>query len=456
MRHAVSPVELSSSTLSRCLFSLVALASAAILLTLVPRLTAAEEPTPPPGFRAIFNGNDLSGWHGMGHFDPRKLDAMSAEDRAAKRAKDLADLRAHWRVEGGEIVNDGKGVYLTTDAEYGDFELLLDYKTVAKADSGVYLRATPQVQIWDFTEAGGKWSRGADKGSGGLWNNTSGAPGKDPLVLADKPFGEWNHFRILLIGARTSVWLNEHLVVDHAALENFWDRGRSLRPRGPIQLQTHGGEIRWRNVFLREIPAAEAARRLARNDEGFTPIFNGKDLSGWQGALDSGAVRDGILSWRKGRGGVLFTTEEFADFTLRFEFRLPHGGNNGLAIRYPGKGDPAYAGMCELQVLEHGPKAHKPPALDLRQSHGSAYGMAAAQRGFQRPVGEWNYQEVTVRGSTIRVELNGTEILNTDLSPIHDYLDDHPHPGKSRTAGFFGFAGHGDPVEFRNVRIRRL
>jgi len=101
MRHAVSPVELSSSTLSRCLFSLVALASAAILLTLVPRLTAAEEPTPPPGFRAIFNGNDLSGWHGMGHFDPRKLDAMSAEDRAAKRAKDLADLRAHWRVEGG-------------------------------------------------------------------------------------------------------------------------------------------------------------------------------------------------------------------------------------------------------------------------------------------------------------------------------------------------------------------
>ena len=109
-----------------------------------------------------------------GHFDPRKLRAMSDQERAAKREANMADVQAHWRVENGELVNDGHGVYLTTDREFRDYEFWIDYKTVAKADSGIYLKATPQVQIWDFTEAGGKWSIGADKGSGGLWNNSAG------------------------------------------------------------------------------------------------------------------------------------------------------------------------------------------------------------------------------------------------------------------------------------------
>ena len=123
---------------------------------------------------------------------------------------------------------------------------------MAKADSGVYLKATPQIQIWDFTEAGGKWNIGADKGSGGLWNNSKDNPGKDPLVLADKPFGEWNKLRVIQIGARTTVYLNDKLVVDHAIMENYWDRDVPLIRRGPIQLQTHGGEIRWREIKARE------------------------------------------------------------------------------------------------------------------------------------------------------------------------------------------------------------
>src|SRR5690606_21220786 len=135
-------------------------------------------------------------------FDPRKLWEMTPEQRAEFREKNMADVRKHWTVENGELVNDGEGVYLTTDKDYGDFELLIDYKTVANADSGIYLRGNPQVQIWDFTEAGGKWNIGADKGSGGLWNNSPGAPGKDPLELADKPFGEWNSLRIIMIGSR--------------------------------------------------------------------------------------------------------------------------------------------------------------------------------------------------------------------------------------------------------------
>src|SRR5205807_8770436 len=137
--------------------------------------------------------------------------------------------RSHWRVENGELVNDGKGAYLTTDQEFGDIELLIEYKTVPKADSGIYLRATPQVQIWDTTKEGGKWDRGADKGSGGLYNNSRGAPGKYPLALADRPFGQWNRFRILQVGERVTVHLNGKRVVDHARLENFWDRQRPLR-----------------------------------------------------------------------------------------------------------------------------------------------------------------------------------------------------------------------------------
>src|SRR5206468_6742471 len=177
-------------------------------LILCIRISRAADAQPPAGFTALFNGKDLAGWWGF-NADPRKYWALSEEDRAKKREASLTDLRKHWTVENGELVNDGNGDYATTEKEFGDMELLIDYKTVPQADSGIYLRATPQVQIWDWTKEGGKWNLGADKGSGGLWNNSPGAPGKDPLVLADKPFGEWNHFHILQTGARTTVHLND-------------------------------------------------------------------------------------------------------------------------------------------------------------------------------------------------------------------------------------------------------
>ncbi len=121
------------------------------------------------------------------------------------------------------LINDGYGAYMTTNEEFGDMELLIDYKTVPLADSGIYLRGTPQVQIWDYTETA-KFKLGADKGSGALWNNSESNPGKHPLVKADKPFGQWNSLRILQVGARTSVWLNGQQVVDHAIMENFFDK----------------------------------------------------------------------------------------------------------------------------------------------------------------------------------------------------------------------------------------
>ncbi len=425
--------------------------AATLLLSGVSALQAADN-QPPTGFQALFNGEDLSGWHGMGHFDPRKLWDMSEKDRAEKRAKDMESVKEHWSVKDGAVVNDGHGVYLTTDKDYGDIEFMVDYKTVAKADSGIYLRGNPQVQIWDYTEEGGKWNIGADKGSGGMWNNSPGAAGKDPLVLADHAFGEWNHFRIIQVGDRTTVFLNDHLVVDHAVMENFWDRKNPLWPKGPIQLQTHGGEIQWKNIYLREIPAHEANVMLS--EPGFKPVFNGHNLDGWEGAVKNYHVEDGAIVCKPRSGGTLYYHQNLTDFVVRFEFKLPPGGNNGLAIRYPGSGDTAYVGMTELQVLDD--TASKYAKLDARQYHGSAYGIVPAKRGFQRPVGEWNYQEVTVQGSTIRVVLNGSTILDADLAEVNEYMANSPHPGKDRTSGYFGFAGHGDPVAFRNIRIKAL
>lgn len=220
---------------------------------------------PPPGFTALFNGKDLNGWRGGSTFDHRKLLAMTPEQRAEQLKKWTAPDqkgsmmevnpktgKAHWYVEGDDLVNDGFGAYATTEKDYGDFELHLEYKTVPKADSGIYLRGVPQVQIRDYTEEA-KFKLGANKGSGGLWNNSPGAPGKDPLVLADKPFGEWNKFRIIMKGDKVTVHLNDELVVDNAKLENYYDRKVSVPEKGPIQLQTHGGEIRWRNVFIKEL-----------------------------------------------------------------------------------------------------------------------------------------------------------------------------------------------------------
>src|ERR1039458_7729260 len=145
-----------------------------------PEKTGLQIKTPPPGFAALFNGTNLAGWWGASTEDPRQWQALPPEEFQKKHDASLDDIRQHWSVQNGELVNDGSGLYLTTEKSYGDFELLVDYKTVPLADSGIYLKGCPQVQIWDYTQAGGKWNLGADKGSGGLWNNSPGAPGKDP------------------------------------------------------------------------------------------------------------------------------------------------------------------------------------------------------------------------------------------------------------------------------------
>jgi len=436
-------------------FSIVVVTGMAVAAGLgaAPNRALAREPLP-DGFVPLFNGHDFTGWHGVKTMDPRKFEALGADEKAKALTDGAEDLKKHWRVADGVIINDGQGAYLTSDKDYGDVELLIDFKIGPKGDSGVYLRGTPQVQIWDFTEP--RYARmGADKGSGGLWNNSAGAPGKDPLTRADNPIGEWNTFRIIQVGARTTIHLNGKLIVDNAILENYWNRSLPIPPRGPIQLQTHDHEIYWRNIAVREVPADRANEILEKHGtKGFRSIFNGQHLADWAGPIENYEVKGGVLRC-KPRGGTIYYNQELTDFMARVEFKLPPGGNNGLAIRYPGHGDTAYGGMCELQILDDSHPRYA-QSLDPRQAHGSAYGMVAAHKGYLRPTGRWNFEEVTVKGPKIKVELNGTVILDTDLSKVKEFMANSAHPGKDRTSGYFGFAGHNDPVEFRNVSIKTL
>lgn len=427
----------------RLLPALLALATSALI--------AADVPA---GFTSLFNGQDLAGWHG---YNPHSVAKLTGEKKDAMLKKMRDEFSQHWSVKDSEIYNAGTGPYATTDKDYGDFELTLEYNMAPKGDSGVYLRGAPQVQIWDPTDEKA-FKHGAQLGSGALWNNSPGKPGKDPLVLADKPAGEWNTLRIVMVGARVSVWLNGKQTVDHATMENYYDRKAALAAKGPICLQTHGAPIRWRNVAIREIAGEEANRILsAKANDGFKSIFNGKDFTGWAGPVDNYEVVDGAIRCKTGKGGTPYYNQDLTDFAVRLEFKLPKGGNNGLALRYPGTGNTAYVGMCELQVLDDNYDKVK-GKIDPRQVHGSAYGMVGAQRGFQRPIGEWNFQEVTVVGSTLKVELNGFVILETDLAKVDmaTVMAKSPHPGKDRKNGYFGFAGHNDPAEFRNVSLKDL
>ncbi|HPA20463.1 MAG TPA: DUF1080 domain-containing protein [Verrucomicrobiae bacterium] len=453
-------------------------------------LSARADITPPPGTVELFNGKDLSGWYGWSTRDPAELWAMTPEERAEYKRKSIEgglpegkhgpeNIKAHWRVENREIVNDGRGLYLTTDKDYRDFDLWVEYKALPDGDSGVYLRGFPQVQIWDSTK-GDPRGLGQDKGSGGLWNNSPGAPGKDPSKKMDKPFGEWNQFKIRMIGERVTVNFNGENVVDNAVMENYFatkalkaaaqaaqKAGQPPPPtpelkdpvyaKGPIQLQTHGSEIRWRNIFLREIPSDEANRILSAGEKGFTRLDNGKDLTGWQGNAENYEVVDGAIVCKQGKGGNLLSNEEYGDMCLRFEFKLPLAGNNGIALRAPLKGNPASEGL-EIQVLDTEGYLATKGKLKEYQVHGSVYHCVGAKTGFLRPTGEWNFEEIEVRGQNIRVTLNGTTILNTDLSKLdRSKLDPkHTPKGLDKTSGYIGFAGHNDPVAFRNIRVKRL
>jgi hypothetical protein len=202
---------------------------------------------PPKGFKALFDGKDLKGWKGLVE-DPIKRAKMSPEELKAKQAKADEKMRAHWHVANGEIEFDGKGDSLCTAKDYKNFEMLVDWKILPKGDSGIYLRGSPQVQIWDPNNKG---PNPKGEGSGGLYNNQKNPSG--PLILADNPIGEWNSFRIVMVDDKVHVFLNGKLVVNNTTLENYWDRSQPIFPTGQIELQNHNDPLWFKNIYIREI-----------------------------------------------------------------------------------------------------------------------------------------------------------------------------------------------------------
>lgn len=216
---------------------------ACFVLALTAAAARAADNTPPEGFTALFNGTDLTGWKGL-VADPPKRAKMTPEQLADAQKKADEQMRAHWKVEDGVIVFDGKGSSLCTAKDYGNFEMYVDWKILPKGDSGIYLRGSPQVQIWD--------AAGRTEGSGGLYNNQKN-PSK-PTACADKPVGEWNTFRIKMVGEKVWVWLNGQLVVDNVTMENYWERDKPIYPSGAIELQNHGNTLYFKNIYVKELP----------------------------------------------------------------------------------------------------------------------------------------------------------------------------------------------------------
>ncbi len=182
-------------------------------------LGADDKPlnTPPPGFKPLFNGKDLTNW---------KTDGETKE---------------HWTVKDGILHYDGKGTSLVTAKDYGDFEMYVDWKIKEGADSGIYLRGKPQVQIWDRPEIG----------SGGLYNNKENP--SMPTEVADKPPGEWNTFHIIMKGEKVTVFLNGKKVVDNVTLENWPEYKEPIPATGTIELQHHGDDLQFRNIYVKEL-----------------------------------------------------------------------------------------------------------------------------------------------------------------------------------------------------------
>ncbi len=403
------------------------------------------------GFVSLFNGRDLTGWQGLvenptarAQMDPETLEKTQQE--ANRKMLDC------WSVDNGVIWFNGQGANLCTVKKYGDFELLVDWTITKNGDSGIYLRGSPQVQIWDTSRT----ESGAQVGSGGLYNNQV-HPSK-PLLVADNPVGDWNTFRIIMIGERVTVWLNGYLVVDNVIMENYWDRGQPIFPVEQIELQAHGTNLGFRDIYIREIPKTDHNQLTdEEKQEGFVQLFNGKDLQNWTGNTTDYVVEDGVIVIYpdKGGHGNLYTEKEYADFIFRFEFQLTPGANNGLGIRTPLEGDPAYVGM-ELQILDNTAPIYR--RLEQWQYHGSVYGVIPAKRGFLKPVGEWNSEEVIIRGSDIKIMLNGTVIVDGNIAAAskNGTIDGNKHPGLKREKGHIGFLGHGSIVKFRNIRIKEL
>jgi len=399
-----------------------------------PSYTVSEQQAgmnhPPEGYKALFNGENLDGWKGL-VANPETRAEMSDQERAAAQKNADRMMQQHWSVRDGILYFDGNGESLATAEDYKDFEMLLDWKIEPGGDSGVYLRGTPQVQIWDITQN--------PVGSGGLYNNQQHL--SEPLVPADRPIGEWNRMRIKMVGEQVTVHLNNQLVVDDVVMENYWNRDKLIYPIGQIELQSHSTPLYFKNIFVREIPRMES-------------LFNREDLTGWEavgGDPGSWQVSDGMLTATPQGSGWLSSATMYDNFKLELDYRLPEGGNSGIFMRAPHEGNPAYQGM-EIQLLDD--YAEEYADLEPSQYTGSIYGVKAPSSRATKPAGQWQKMVIRADGPHIKITLNGEIITSSSLVNHMGKVNDHP--GLKRRRGYIGLQNHGSVVEFKNIQITEI
>ncbi len=322
----------------------------AVTCSLVSTRSNAADNTPPDGFAALFNGKDLTGWKGLVG-DPKSRAAMTPAELAEAQKGADANMREHWKAIDGVLEFDGKGDSLCTLKDYADFEMYVEWKIKEEGDSGIYLRGSPQVQIWDH--------KLRDIGSGGLFNNEKNPA--NPLGMADKPVGEWNRFYIKMVGERVTVALNDRVVVDNTVLENYWERDKPIYPTGQIELQNHGNTLYFKNIYLRELKSAAPTaafgeiRRLDPRLDAIVPAGAKMEqlADGFEWSEGPVWVRDGgyllfsdipnnaVMKWKEGEGISVFLKP--AGYTGSAD---PSGepGSNGLLVDKQGR----------LVLCEHG------------------------------------------------------------------------------------------------------
>jgi hypothetical protein len=380
-----------------------------------------EGKTPEEAEKIGFHGKDLTGWYGL---NPHSVVKLEGEKKEAALKKMREEFATFWKVENGELVNDGHGPYATTEEEFGDIEFRIEYKTVAGADSGIYLRGVPQVQIWDKNQVfdPAKPTRRPHLGSGGLFNNTPDTPGRDPLVVADKPFGEWNSFRIVMDWPCLRVWTNGEVVQD-LDVETIPELAARLR-KGYLGFESLSYPIRFRNLRV-----AELHSRVA-----WSSLYEGPaDLAKWHvsdgkpqfAALGPVLYSDGV--------GHMATNENFRDFELQMYVRHALHHNGGVLFRTAGKGSSARHYEIQLHDVEG---AHYPT--------GSLY---SVKRGLYPRIqhDQWWLFQLRVKDATCRVRINGETVLEHDRL---ENLEDGPIELQAHDLGRY--------TEYKQIQVRRI
>jgi hypothetical protein len=376
------------------------------------------------GWIELFNGKDLSGWTQRNGTATYHVDGDSILGKTAEGSPNS---------------------FLCTDELYSDFELKFDVKVDSELNSGVQIRSQSQGDQPEGRVNGPQVEIAVDGSAGYLYGEAAGGwMTPDSARIPHNHFkeNEWNAYHVIATGNRIQVSLNGNLVSDLVHEEKF-----QSHPKGFIGLQVHGiaagtgpYEVRWRNLKLRDLSK-------------FQSLFNGQNLEGWttkgnwlvQGDAELSIIpRLGETGWQR-YDAYLWSNRKYKDFLLDLEYAYPPDGNSGVFFRVADRTDPVQQGI-EVQILDTFGQDEALTAHD----HGGVISAVGPSANMSRAPHQWNRMVIQCVGSELTVELNGRQIVETQLD--QGPLKDRP------SEGYIGLQDHGQPnnLRFRNVRIQEL